>query len=253
MNLHLANSCLVVRPIHPNKNYDISLNTLLPNVIVKCYAVINGVATEFETMSNITNGLSFETLSNESGNLILFVELVSQSQGADSPVFDFYVGQGAGTGQDFLDPNNLGANVKMTFTGSPNDVNLNPTSESTTNVPYSQLPNPSLISVTDSIFGGVASNYSAVNFMVDLDYYNKEMFEASIWIHHFDSVGNLIGISKKTGDQQTAITENKNFTKLISGGYAFLPLIKPIDQGGGKFVFQIGDPKKDAEVQVDET
>ncbi|HMO40935.1 MAG TPA: hypothetical protein PKC76_17020 [Saprospiraceae bacterium] len=170
-----------------------------------------------------------------------------RANGQGQNVYDFFIGTDAGTGQDFQ--GSQGADIGITFL--PGLQSSNPT-------PYGKTPlliSPDilkqlgfLINIEDAVFDGKANDNQALRFSVDADANNKKMIEDNVWIHLYDGAGNLKGIVDTNENVST-------FFNHLDTGFQFLAFVKvtpdPGNPGRG-FIFEIGDPKTDAAVSVDE-
>ena len=262
MRYQIANNCIQTFEFHgpaagqTSRRINFSASTIRDNVHVLCLIYYGTTLQSWGTLTK--NQTAFHANVTRDGHVkiicALKTQLNSSNTTADNPTYDLFVGVGDGTGEDFIDTNLLGADVKLTFLSEYQDTAPVMYGGATTQLDYREFGDHYIVDIGGPQFGQSSSGSQAIEFSIDHDTNGKEMFEASIWIHLFDNHGYLQGVVKKVGDNQNNASSNNTFRMNTSGGFRFLPLIagQETPAGSGKYVFQIGDPKKDAEVQVDE-
>lgn len=223
-------------------------------VYVLCY--YNGESAPWGWGFIDSSGVGFGAPFARNGYLKLYAMLKPQPyvtqihNGTPSNTIDIGIGDGTDTDFDGV----MGARITLSF---------NQNAQSTV-VPYRGTPTTVqgavtgalqtmgyLLDIQNPIFGGNANQYKSIQLQVDGDDHNVKMIEQMVWIHLFDSNGNLLGVVDTLDNTITNNTCNIN----LNNGFQMMAFIQGTpdpDNPTNGFVFSIGDPKTDVKIRVAE-
>lgn len=258
MNLQLANEvCQAVYVAKNRKVVTITAPILKDNVQVYCIQQFdNGDPGYIGYLGKQQKSFPFD-FTKSTGKINFYAMLLPTlvSKSTDKLSYDFRLGMGAGTGEDFDDTSGAALNIKFAqgnFT--PSYAPYTGTSQSMFymgewNPP--QNPLPFLLNINHAVFQGQVQNQTntGVTFTIDADAEKRTELEQNVWIHFFDGSGKLLAVADTQNN--TYVNNVCNFP-YKQGGLQFAAFIGSQKTADNKFTFAIGDPQTDAVVTITE-
>lgn len=263
MYLHLAKEvCQAFYEVKtPRKSVTVSVPMLNPNVQIFCdLRFDDGSVGNVGYLNKNQTSFPFD-MQNKTGKIYFYGMLLPSyvkpaNVGSSTTSFDFLLGVGDGTGQDF--DGNEGAKITIKFESAPFTPSYAPYNENTFVTFYpgefqqaaGQLPY--VLDINHAVFQEQAKNANnvGITFEIDADPERRTEIEDNVWIHLFDGGGNLLAL---TDTHNKTFTNNKcSLPDLHTKGFQFAAFIEGKMSKNGEFIFAIGDPETDAKVQVTE-